>query len=118
MRSSSATKMKQQEIERLLPSIFQRTLRQSSPLDALLEVMEALHAPAETALARLDATLDVRRTADDFVPYLARWVDLDRIFAAPPISPTASTRPPISTGLGHLRELAAAAAWLSKWRGT
>jgi phage tail-like protein len=110
--------MKREEIERLLPSVFQRTLRSGGPLDSLLEVMETLHAPAESALARLDATIDSRRTGDAFVPYLARWVDLDRIFDPEATVSATSSRPPISTGLGRLRELTAAAAWLSKWRGT
>jgi len=109
--------MKRDEIERLLPGIFQRTLREGSPLDSLLEIMERLHAPAEAALAGLDATFDPRRTQDAFVPFLARWVDLDRIFE-PEADRASSARPPISTGLGRLRELTAAAAWLSKWRGT
>src|SRR5204863_7599231 len=109
--------MKRDEIERLLPSIFQRTLHEGGPLDGLLQVMEQLHGPAEGALAGLDATFDPRRTRDEFVPFLARWVDLDRIFE-PESDSAASTRPPLSTGLGRLRELTAAAAWLSKWPGT
>lgn len=109
--------MNHKAIERLLPSVFQRTLRTGGPLGILLEVMEALHAPAEIVLGRLDSTIDSRRTDDAFVPFLARWVDLDRIFD-PEVSGSTSTRPPISTGLGRLRELTAAAAWLSKWRGT
>jgi phage tail-like protein len=110
--------MKRSEIERLLPGVFQRTLRAGSPLDGLLEAMEALHAPAEDVLARLDAVVDPRRTRDDFVSFLARWVDLDRIFEPEATGAAASARPPISTGWGRLRELTAAAAWLSKWRGT
>ncbi|MCI0538963.1 MAG: phage tail protein [Verrucomicrobiales bacterium] len=110
--------MKRHEIERLLPSIFQRTLRTGSPLDSLLEIMEALHAPAEGVLARFDTTCDPRRTPDDFVPFLARWVDLERIFEPETGGASAGRRPPVSTGAGRLRELTAAAAWLSKWRGT
>lgn len=112
------------EIERLLPEIFRRTLlrpdrtyREDAPLFVLLEIMELLHEPAELALRNLDATLDPRRTADEFVPFLACWVDLQRFFderlgdERMPVSP-------ISTGLGRLRELIAAAPTLSKWRGT
>jgi phage tail-like protein len=108
--------MTRDEISQLLPGVFQRTLGERNPLGPLLAVMEALHAPTEAALAGLDATFDPRRTADNFVPFLARWVDLDRVFDVDAAS--APNRPPISTGLGRLRELAAAAAWLSKWRGT
>src|SRR5437867_568117 len=117
-RSPSCAKMKCGEIERLLPSVFQRTLHAGGPLGCLLEVMEALHAPAEGVLAGLDAKFDTRRTEDGFVPFLARWVDLERIFEPQASGASSTARPPISTGLGRLRELTAAAAWLSKWRGT
>jgi phage tail-like protein len=111
--------MKRAEIERLLPSIVQRAVWPDSPLAGILDAMEALHAPSEAKLARLDAAFDPRRTEDDFVPLLARWVDLDRLFheaetAAPGPRPLGT----ISTGLGRLRELVASAAYLSKWRGT
>jgi phage tail-like protein len=95
--------MKSAEILRLLPGVFQRTAREGSPLAALLGVMEALHAPSEQVLENLDALFDPRRAPDRFVPFLARWVDLDL---------------PVTTGLGRLRELAAAGVELSRWRGT
>ena len=110
--------MNQKEIERLLPGIFQRTLRKDSPLNLFLEVMEDLHRPAEAVLAGLDSSIDPRRAEDKFVRYLACWVDLDRIFEPEADGAALSTRTPISTGLGRLRELTAAAWWLSKWRGT
>ena len=111
--------MKRADIERLLPGVFQRTLHPGNPLVALLEVMEALQQPAEAALARLDATLDPRRSSDEFVPFLARWLDLERLFEEPPVGKVgpASSRP-ISTGLGRLREVIASAAYLAQWRGT
>jgi phage tail-like protein len=112
--------MKQTAIERLLPHVLREGSRgEANPLRAVLEVMEALHEPSEAALARLDATLDPRRTADEFVPYLACWVDLEPLFdrgladrAAP------ASREPLLTERGRLRELIAAAAYLSQWRGT
>jgi phage tail-like protein len=110
--------MKRAEIERLLPSIIQRTLQPLSPLAAILEIMEALHLPCEEGLARLDAAFDPRRTADEFVPYLARWIDMDRLFDEPRGPITTRSRATISTGIGRLRELVASAAYLSKWRGT
>jgi len=111
--------MKRTEIERLLPDVFRRTAREGSPLFALLAVMEALHAPSEAALERLDTTFDPRRAADDFVPFLARWVDLERLYDALPGGglPATSERHPIRADLGHVRELVATAASLSKWRG-
>ena len=111
--------MKRAEIERLLPSIIERTLQPLSPLAAILDVMEALHLPSEEGLARLNAAFDPRRTADDFVPFLARWVDMDRLFDEPRSATTVKwSRATISTGIGRLRELVASAAYLSRWRGT
>jgi len=111
--------MKRAEIERLLPSVIERTLQPLSPLAAILDVIEALHLPSEAVLAHLDTAFDPRRTADDFVPYLARWVDMDRLFDEPRSTATAEwSRARISTGIGRLRELVASAAYLSRWRGT
>ncbi len=108
--------MKRPEIETLLPGVFQRTLRPGTPLTALLEVMEALHAPSEAILERLDAIFDARRAPDEFIPFLARWVNLERILFEPPAGKSAC--PSLTTGLGRLRELIAAASYLSQWRGT
>ncbi len=111
--------MKRNEIEQLLPVVFRRTLRARNPLSGLLEVMEALHQPSEDVLAQVDTTFSPYRTPERFVPFLARWVDLDRFFAERPADaaePSQSLRL-ISTGLGRLRELIAAAAQLSHCRG-
>jgi phage tail-like protein len=111
--------MKQAEIEQLLPGVFQRTAKAGSPLAALLGVMEAQHAPSESVLARLDEFLDPRRTRDDFVPLLARWLDLAFLLethGGDKLRPRSSET--ISTGLGRLRELVASAAELSRWTGT
>jgi len=105
--------MKSSEIARLLPSIFQRTVGAGNPLSAMLSVMEGLSAPAEAILADVDSIFDPSRTPDEFVPLLARWVDLDRIFA-----PREEADNVLSTGLGRLRELIRTASHLSKWRGT
>src|SRR5262249_32815583 len=94
----------------------QRTLRDGAPLSVLLQVMDDFHAPTERALQELDASLDPRRAPDRFVPFLARWVDLERILEEP--SRSVLSAEPISSGMGRLRELTAAAARLSKWRGT
>jgi phage tail-like protein len=99
------------EIESLLPFNFRRAVRPRSPLAALLDVMETLHAPSESVLADLDGFFDSRRTPDRFVPMLARWLDqgalLDRV-----------DRPEFPSGNGRLREVVAMAAWFSRWRGT
>lgn len=112
--------MKRSAIERLLPEIFRRTLRSEAPLGAVLDLMEGLHAPSERALSRLGGILDARASDEDFVPYLACWLDLDRLFdQAPEDGEVASARRhSISTGTGRLRELISSAPYLSQWRGT
>ena len=112
--------MKRSEIERLLPNVFRRTIRKDNPLLAILEVMSALHEPSEAALESLDATFDPFRAREDFVPFLACWLDLERLFDEPPglTQIDYTSRSPISTGIERLRALTAAAAHLSQWRGT
>lgn len=112
--------MQKSEIMCLLPMVFQQAIRERSPLMTLLEVMEELHEPAEKILAQMDRIFSPYRTDDRFVPFLGRWMDLDRFFTTRFVHDQAlpDTTPPISTGMGRLRELIAAAAYLSKWRGT
>lgn len=110
--------MKRSEIEGLLPGVFQRTVRRGSPLAGILEAMEALHAPDEEVLQDLPSFFNPHRTPDEFVAYLACWVDLGRLLAGPLDELSTLDSPPIASGLGRLRELIAAAAYLSRWRGT
>jgi phage tail-like protein len=97
--------MHREEIEQLLPTVFQRSARPGSALVALLEAMAAFHEPIEDVLQQLHATFDPRRTPDRFVPFLAAWLDLGRVL-------------PVSTGLAPLRELVAAAAAIAQTKGT
>lgn len=97
--------MRRAEIEDLLPSVFQRTVRPGSPIAALLDGMEAFHAPIEQALDGIDLYFDPRRAPDRFVPFLAAWLDLARLL-------------PLTTGLAPLRELVAEASSLACIRGT
>ncbi|MBW7885116.1 MAG: hypothetical protein H3C34_21275 [Caldilineaceae bacterium] len=111
--------MKQSEIEQLLPEIFRRAVVEGSPLSALLDVMEALHAPSEAILSEIDRYFDPYRTPDAFVPYLASWLDLERLLARAPATMNAQTAQTLFPGgLGRLRDLTAMAVYLSKWRGT
>jgi phage tail-like protein len=109
--------MRRTDIEQLLPGIFQRTIQQGTPLFALLEVMEALPAIDEAALDQLDAFFDPYRAPDAFVPFLAGWVNLERLLLEVPEEFTA-TALPLPSGMGRLRELVAAATFLAQWRGT
>src|SRR5512146_2551696 len=98
--------MRREEIERLLPGVFQRTLSgvgERGPLGALLDVMVGLLQPREEAMQRLPSVLNPRVAPEAFVPLLARWLNLDL---------------PVSTGPGYERELIANAVELSRWRGT
>jgi phage tail-like protein len=109
--------MKKARIKRLLPAVFQRAVEPGNPLFAILDVMEDMHAPSESALDSLDVNFDPYHAPEAFVPYLASWVDLEVLLEAPHTGSPSST-PSLSTGLGRLRELTAAAATLSQWRGT
>lgn len=107
--------MKSARIKRLLPAVYQATADEGTPLAALLAVMEDLHGPAEATMAQIESYFDPYRTPDAFVPYLASWVDLERVLD----SPRGGSRvPSFPAGLGRLRELTASAVTLSQWRGT
>lgn len=107
--------MKRTGIERLLPNVIRRAVVPESPLAAILDVMEVLHAPVEDVISRIDCYFSPYRAPDEFVPLLAHWVDLDRFFLAQTAAGGTLRLPP---DFGQLRELVAAAARLSQWRGT
>ena len=109
--------MKQVQIRRLLPAIFQAAVQSGNPLSAILDMMETLHAPCESALDRVDVNFSPYRAPEAFVPYLASWVDLEVLLDVPHARSGPSTAT-LSTGLGRLRELVSAAVTLSKLRGT
>jgi len=113
--------MKKEEIEELLPAIFRRSIvARNEIMLGLLDVMESLHERAEAILNQLDGYFDPYRSPDEFVPFLAGWVDLDRFFDQSFRARRTAMRhsEPLSSGLGRLRELISRAAYLSKWRGT
>jgi P2-related tail formation protein len=112
--------MEASRIERLLPEVFRRCVREGTPLAALLSTMEALHAPAEETLREVDAYFNTYRAPERFLPLLARWVDLYRITEPRRAgAPGSEWRPPpLFVEPGNFRELIARAAHLSQWRGT
>lgn len=110
--------MKQALIVERLPDVFKEGATPGSPLDQLLAVMEELHARDDAILDGFGTYVDPRRTPDAFVPYLAGWVDLAWLLVDPPNDPYAEPGTPFAGGVGALRELVAAAAASSKWRGT
>ena len=101
--------MKSGQIAYLLPVVMRRTLELSSPLAAILGVMEAMHEPSEAALRRFHDVVNPYAAPERFVPYLASWVGLE---------PVLDERGGISSGTARLRELVAASNMLAKWRGT
>lgn len=113
--------MKQEAIVERLPDVFKQAAaseHERNPLPALLGVMEELHARDEEILSGFGRYVDSRRTPDEFVPYLAAWVDYAWLLLDPPDNPYADVIRPFAGGLGRLRELIAWAAAESKWRGT
>ena len=121
--------MDRARIARLLPETYQSAIPpetppadaaavvRKKPLAAVLEVMEVLQAPAENALATLDAHIDPTRAPPNFVLMLARWLDLDRYLDWTGGRP-GDGAPRYSAGLGRLRLLCLEAAELARWRGT
>lgn len=109
--------MKQAEIARLLPEIFQRTLAPGNPLTALMAVTEGMQSPSEAVLENLDAYFDPYRTPDRFVPFLASWLDLEPLLVSAPDA-TSEASLVLPSGLGRLRELVASAVSLAKLSGT
>ena len=102
--------MRVELIARLLPEVYQRTIVAGTPIATLLEVMAQLQDPVEEVLAQLPDYFDPQRTPDRFVPFLARWVDLARWLD--------DTSGGFDSGVGRLRQVVAAAAHLSRLRGT
>jgi phage tail-like protein len=105
--------MQRADIEAMLPAVIRRGALPGSPLDAVVSVMEALHAPVEGTLRSLGDTFHPYRCPERFVPFLAGWVDLDRF-----LSDTGRAGGSLPTGSGRLRQLVADAAVLSKRSGT
>jgi phage tail-like protein len=110
--------MRRREIEHLLPAVFQEAVHEGTPIFAILEVMEALHVPSEEILASIDTFFNPYRAPDRFVPFLARWMDLDWLLVEPTGDDSAAPSQPLPSGLGRLRELVTSAAELARWRGT
>jgi phage tail-like protein len=101
--------MHAERIARLLPEVYQRTIVSGTPIATLIDVMAELHAPVEDVLAHLPDYFDPQLTPDRFVPFLARWVDLSRWL---------DESGGFDSGVGRLRQVVAAAAHLSRLRGT
>ena len=85
----------------------------ASFLGTFLAVMEQLHAPSEIALATLEQNFDPWRAPEDWLPFLASFLDLDR-FLKSDENQTWS----FPGGTQRLRQLIMEAVTLNKERGT
>ena len=99
--------MRRPVIERMLPAAFQRAAARPGLLVALLEAMEAMHAPDEETLEAVEDLFAPYRAPDRMVGFLLGWVAFDHVLA------DAS-----SVASGRLRDLLANGAELSRRRGT
>lgn len=106
--------MRREAIERLLPAAFVRAAAPGSALGALLDVMEALHAPDEAVLETIDDRFDAYRTPDAFVAFLAGWVAMEDLLM--PSGDGGPGRLPVP--VGRMRDVIAESATLASWRGT
>jgi phage tail-like protein len=100
--------VRRERIAELLPTVIRRALPASRPLDAILGIMESMHAPAEEVLARFAEVVNPYTAAERFVPYLAGWLGLDAALG----EQTEHAAAP------RVRELVAMSSTLAKWRGT
>jgi len=85
--------MNQTEIQALLPNVFQQTLdtestenrenrenRDKSVLALIIDVMHILHADIEDQLTTVEDYFNpCRAPQDNFIDYLGRWTDLERL---------------------------------------
>lgn len=101
-------------ILRLLPEVVRESAGDDGVLDAVLDVMQDLHAPPEAVLADLDEWFRPLTTPDRAVGALASWVDLDWMLTGEERAGRADFRP----GLEALRALIDDVRTLSSWRGT
>lgn len=109
--------MRPEAIAATLPWVVQAELedRPSGPLAALLAAMEVLHERPERVLAELDSFFAPYRAPEQFVMWLAAWVDLAWLTAP---DPDTGARVVLPGGTGRLRSLLLASRRLSGWRGT
>jgi phage tail-like protein len=108
--------MKAERIKHLLPAVVQEGTDPGTPMATLLDLMQALHQPSDEVIESIGSYFNTLETPDAFVPFLARWVDIDRFF--PEGYSGQHSDSPLGTGMGRLRELICSAAYLSQWRGT
>lgn len=104
--------MKESDLARLLPGVFQRTLRTGGVLEAFVGVMSGLMAPDEQVLAGLHRYFGAYTAPDAFVTLLAHWGGLHHLLEG---RAQAIGRRISAT---RLRMVVESLSDFAKWRGT
>jgi phage tail-like protein len=110
--------MKPRRVLRYLPENYQLAAAdERGVLQALLQVMDGMHAPVETVLRGLERYVDPHRAPDPFVLMQASWLGLDRYFLWSGGS-SGIGEASFPTGIDRLRLLIAEYPALVRKRGT
>lgn len=105
--------MKQEAIAQLLPDIFQRSLDgNSNLLSSYLDLMVWFHENIEWILANISTYLDPDLAPDEFVLFLAHWVNMADLWEG------GLSLLEWDEGIMRLRNLILNAVMLAHWRGT
>lgn len=112
--------MKAAEFGAFLPATFRSALPGDEILATILGVMESYLDPVDARLQTLDRIFDATSDAATFVPMLARWVDLEWLYADAEDDPAAAALAWQDSGLplGRLRLLVEQSHALAQARGT
>lgn len=113
--------MKASGFAALLPAVIRNALPGDATLATLLDVMELFADPVDLRLRTLDRVFDALSTAAPFAPMLARWVDLEWLYAdEDETDPMAAASAWLDSGLplGRLRVLIEHSHALAQARGT
>lgn len=113
--------MRRAEIEQLLPAVFRRAALPRTPVGDLLDIMEALHVPAEDVLEQLDRFFSPHQAPPSFVATLAAWMGLAWLIPGGTDPRRGSAEAAGDTGAvagAALRALVAEGAELACLRGT
>lgn len=110
--------MEARRILRYLPENYQfAAADQQGLMQAMLKVMESLHAPVDRVLRSIDSYFDPFRAPEPFVLLQASWLGLDRYFDWSGGSPGVGEAR-YAAGIGQLRLLIAEFPALVRSRGT
>ena len=112
--------MRCDEVADLLPEVLRREVAagDASPIAVLVAAMAELQGSVEASRSSITQVVDAYACSDRFVPMLASWVQLDRIFDREHALACDPREHRSSCDLARARELIAQAASCAKLRGT